>query len=104
MNEIILIVDIIFLDRAKEAFNFPISNSIRTSFWIEDAENSTFSELIVENENFYLDQYYHNVKIKIVEREFLSEKLHKGVKFKIGIFPNAIAEGQIDSIDIVGSP
>ncbi len=97
MKEIILIVEIIFLDFARKSFKFPISNNIRTSFWLLDSDISTFSELQLVDEEFdiWMKQL---ASLRIVERDFLKEKLNVGGEFKLGVFPKEIAFGRI--IDI----
>jgi len=94
MKELILITEVVFLEIAKERFNFPITNSIRSSFWISECETSTFSEIQVENKIIDIGKP-EIVEIKLVEREFLLDRIKSGTKFKIGIFPNEIALGKI---------
>lgn len=96
MKELILSIEVIFSKNANKYFNFPITNTVRMSFWLTDGDTSTFSEFKTSNSveigslNF--------AEIKIVERDFLLNKVNIGTKFKIGVFPNAIASGKI--IDI----
>lgn len=97
MKELILIVEIIFLDIAKENFNFPIMNNIRTSFWLLNSKLSTFSELqLLEEEIDILEK--KRALIKIVEREFIKEKLNIGSEFKLGIYPKEMAYGRVIEI------
>lgn len=94
MKELILTVEIIFLEIAQGSFNFPITNSIRLSFWITDDETSTFSELQVQNKQIDIGRS-EIVKIKLIERDFLANRIERGTEFRIGIFPEAIAEGKV---------
>lgn len=100
MKELVLIVEITFLETANESFNFPITNPIRSSFWILHDEISTFSEIQVQNENIEIGRT-EIVKIKLVERDFLVNRIERGTEFRIGIFPKEIALGKV--IEIVGS-
>lgn len=97
MKELILIVEIIFLDIAKESFNFPIMNNIRTSFWLLNSELSTFSELQLLDKEIDIWEK-KTALIKIVEREFLKEKLNVGSDFKLGVYPQEMAYGRIVEI------
>lgn len=94
MKELILIVEIIFLEIARGRFNFPITNSIRLSFWIPDDEVSTFSEIQVENKQIDIGRS-EIVKIKLIERNFLANRIERGTEFGIGIFPEVIAIGKV---------
>lgn len=94
MKELIVIVEIIFLEIARENFNFPITNSIRLSFWIPNDVVSTFSEIQVQNKNIDIGKT-EIVKIKLVERDFLVNRIKKGAEFRIGIFPKEIALGKV---------
>lgn len=94
MKELILIVEIIFLEIASESFNFPINNSIRLSFWIPNDVVSTFSEIQVQNKNIDIGKT-EIVKIKLVKRDFLENRIKKGTEFRIGVFPKEIALGKV---------
>lgn len=94
-SEILLLAEISFLDKAKESFNFPIFNSIRTSLWLLHAEYSTFSEIVVEPGSFLEIGRLHKVRIKLPESSFLMEKLYPDVEIKLGVFPVEIANGKI---------
>lgn len=97
MKEINLIVDILFLESAKEKFNFPLNKSIRTSFWLPNSKISTFSEIIFENEKVELNKNYR-AKIKLLERDFLRGKMLANSKFEVGSYPEKIAQGEIIKI------
>jgi hypothetical protein len=99
MKEIILIVEIIFLDIAKENFNFPIMNNLRTSFWLLNSELSTFSELQLLDKEVNIWEK-NTVLIKIIERDFLKEKLYVGCEFKLGVYPKEMAYGRVVEIKI----
>lgn len=97
MKEINLIVNILFLESAKEKFNFPLNNPIRSSFWLPNSTISTFSEIIFENEWVELNKNYR-AKIKLLERDFLKGKILKNSKFEVGSYPEKIAQGTIIEI------
>lgn len=97
MKEIILIVEIVFWGIAKESFKFPITNNIRTSFWLLNSELSTFSELQLLDEEIDIWEK-KTALIKIVERDFLKEKLNVGSEFKLGVYPKEIAYGRVVEI------
>lgn len=96
MKELILRAEVIFFKNANEYFNFPITNPIRVSFWLPNINNSTFSEF--KNLNAVEIGILNIAEIKIVERDFLLNKVKIGTKFKIGVFPDAIASGKIIAI------
>lgn len=97
MKELILTVEIIFLDIAKESFKFPIKNNIRTSFWLLNSELSTFSELQLLDKEIDIWEK-KTALIKIIERDFLKEKLNLCSEFKLGVYPQEIAYGRIVEI------
>lgn len=97
MREVNLKVEITFFEGAKESFNFPIINSIRTSFWLPDSKFSTFSELSFNEEKIEVKKKYQ-AEIVIIERDFLIGKLEIGSEFKVGTYPKVIAEGKIVAI------
>jgi hypothetical protein len=94
MKEILLTVELIFLGAAKENFNFPITNPVRTSFWLLNSEYSTFSEIQPKGKKIEVWQICQ-LEIKIVERDFLRGMLVKGGEFKLGTYPYEIAYGRI---------
>ncbi len=94
MNELILNAEIIFSEIARDSFSFPITNPIRLSFWIPGDEVSTFSEIQVENKNINIGGA-EVVKIKSLERDWLVNRIERGVEFRIGIFPKEIAVGKV---------
>ena len=94
MKEVLLRANITFLEIAKESFNFPLNNSIRTSFWLLNSQKSTFSEIQLLDENVDILKLYE-VKIKVTERDFFYDKLKNGIEFKAGTYPNEIAYGKI---------
>lgn len=94
MKELTLTAEIIFFETSKKYFNFPISNSIRSSFWIKDGVISTFAEIKIENSQIEVGELVI-VKIILLERDFLYNKINIGTEFKIGVFPFEIAHGTI---------
>lgn len=94
MKELILNVEIIFMEIAKESFHFPVTNSIRLSFWLPEQEVSTFSEIQIKNNSIEVGKA-KIVEIKLVERDFLFNKIKTGTEFKLGTFPNSIAVGKV---------
>ncbi len=97
MKELFLIVDIIFFELAKENFNFPITNPIRTSFWLIDSEHSTFSEIQIQDEYIEIGKICR-IGIKLLERDFLQNKIKQGAEFSLGVFPSEIAYGRVVDI------
>lgn len=93
MERLSLIAEIIFLDTAKNSFNFPVRNSIRMSFWLPDDKTSTFSEIQVNNKSIELGKY-EIVEIKLGDRDLLLNRLKIGAEFRMGTFPNEIAIGR----------
>ena len=98
MKELTIIAEILFLETAKESFNFPIYNSIRTSFWLRDESDSTFSEITTVNKQMELGEKT-NVKIRLLEREFLKGKVLVGTEFNLGVYPKTIAIGKVVRIE-----
>jgi len=94
MKELILIVEIVFLEIAKESFNFPITNPIRLSFWIPGDEVSAFSEIQVQNNSIDIGRT-EVAKLKLVERDFLVNRIKVDTEFRIGVFPKEIALGKV---------
>ena len=101
MKELILTTEIIFLEAARERLNFPVVNSIRMSFWIPNDEFSTFSEIQFQNNRVDIG-ITEIAKIKLVERDFLVNRIKNGSEFRIGVFPNEIAIGKV--IDLHSFP
>ncbi|WP_460220180.1 hypothetical protein [Psychroserpens sp. MEBiC05023] len=98
MREIIITAEILFFELAKERFNFPIVNTIRTSFWLLESNQSTFSEILMCSKR--LDVGIKSlVRIKLLEQEFLQDKIKEDVDFQIGIFPEVIAKGKILKVE-----
>jgi hypothetical protein len=97
MKELILETELIFFEQAKEFFNFPISNSIRTSFWLLNDNESTPSEVFINN--FIIETWkIYTLKVVVMERDFLKDVIKKGVEFKLGLFPHEMAIGKINNI------
>lgn len=94
MKELFLIVEIVFFEIAKESFSFPITNPIRLSFWISHDKISTFSEIQVENNSIDIGRP-EIVTIKLVERDFLVNRIKSGTEFRMGTFPMEIALGKV---------
>lgn len=94
MKELILIVEIVFLEIAKESLNFPITKPVRLSFWMPNDKVSTFSEIQIQNDNIDVG-ITEVVKIKLIERDFLVNRIKSGTEFRIGIFPKEIALGKV---------
>ncbi len=94
MKEIKLITEVTFLEIAEGSFNFPITDSIRLSFWILGDRISTFSEIIIDNKIVNVGKI-EILEIIIVEREFLINGIKIGAEFELGTFPYAIALGKI---------
>ena len=99
MKEVILTAQIKFFEAAKRSFNFPLTNSIRTSFWLKGAKISTFSELKFPHPIEIGDIYL--VKIQLVERTFMKNQLKKGAEFNVGTFPDKLGSGKIKEIEWV---
>jgi hypothetical protein len=97
MQDRIFIAQVRFYETAKDFFNFPITSSIRLSFWIENQNVSTFSEVKIGGKNIKIDTV-ENVEIKIIDRSFLADKIFINNTFFLGIYPNAFAVGKILSI------
>ena len=94
MKELILTAEIVFLEAAKDSFNFPIKNSIRLSFWLPDQDKSTFSEIQIENRSIEIGTT-EIVEILLAERDYLFSKINIGTNFKMGVFPKIIATGKV---------
>lgn len=98
MKNIIITADVIFFNSAKKGFNFPIKNSIRTSFWLFEDKASTFSEV-----QFFDNQIepwvIYRATVKIGDGDFLQGRIAEGVEFKLGLYPFEFAIGRI--VDIV---
>ncbi|WBV61633.1 hypothetical protein PFY12_05790 [Chryseobacterium camelliae] len=100
MRELNLIAEVVFLEIAKESFNFPITESIRLSFWIPNDKISTFSEIQIQKNATIDINKPILVKINLLERDFLINKIKEGSEFKMGIFPKAIAFGKIIEVSL----
>lgn len=98
MNELVLTVEIVFMEIAKNSFNFPITNSIRLSFWLPKQGVSTFSEIQIDNNSIEIGKPA-TVRLLLIERDFLINKIDIGTIFELGVFPNAIAIGHIIGIN-----
>lgn len=98
MKELVLLAEIIFLETAKNSFNFPIINSVRLSLWFPEGEASTFSEIQIQEKHLEIGKP-QIVKIKLMSREFLKNKIIVGSEFKMGTFANAIALGKIVEVE-----
>lgn len=94
MKELILIAEIVFLEIARESFNFPITDTISLSLWIPNDELSTFCEIQVQDSGIDIGKT-EIVKIKLVERDFLVNRIKSGSEFRVGVFPKEIALGKI---------
>jgi hypothetical protein len=94
MKEKTIVCEIIFGEQARQSFKFPLTGSIRTSFWIPNSKASTFSEIEIGNRNIDVGELT-TVEIKIIERDFLHDKVKVGTEFMVGTFPNSIASGKI---------
>lgn len=94
MNEINLIVELIFWETAKTYFNFPLQNNIRTSFWLQDSKKTTFAEINFQNKAILVNQKI-NATVTISLRDFYKDETFIGKKFNIGVFPIILAEGSI---------
>ena len=90
---------ILFYTSAKGNFNFPISGSIRVSFWLPNSTVSTFSEIAPLSITGRIDIWIPTeVRVTILERDFLQKKIIMGAEFKLGVFPHEIAHGEIIEI------
>jgi hypothetical protein len=97
MKEIIFTAEIVFFERAKNYFNFPTFGPLRTSLWLPDAVASTFSEIIATENQIQIWRVC-NAQIKVIERDYLKDKIIPGQEFKLGVFPLEIAYGRIFKI------
>lgn len=97
MKEINFLANILFLESAREKFNFPLNNSIRISFWLINSTSSTFCEIIFHNENVELNKSY-KTQIHLLERDFLKGRLLKNCEFEVGNYPTVIGKGKIIEI------
>ncbi|MDR6781625.1 hypothetical protein ABIE26_001887 [Pedobacter africanus] len=97
MKELILLVEVVFLKKAEESFSFPITAPVRLSFWITDDRASTFSELQIENDAINIGKV-EIVKILLLERDFLLNRIKTGTEFRLGTFPEEIAIGKVIKI------
>lgn len=98
MNELVLTAEIVFMEIAKNSFNFPITNSIRLSFWLPKQRVSTFSEIQIDNESIEIGKHT-TVRLLLIERDFLINQIEVGTIFEMGVFPNAIATGHVIGIN-----
>lgn len=98
MNELVLTAEIVFMEIAKNSFNFPITNSIRLSFWLPEQGVSTFSEIQIDNKSIEIGKSTI-VSLLLIERDFLINKIEVGTIFELGVFPNAIATGHVIEIN-----
>lgn len=98
MNELVLTAEIVFMEIAKNSFNFPITNSIRLSFWLPKQRVSTFSEIQIDNKSIEIGKPA-TVKLLLIERDFLINQIKAGTIFEMGVFPNAIATGHVIEIN-----
>ncbi|MCD2425931.1 hypothetical protein LQ567_24320 [Niabella pedocola] len=94
MKEITLTCEIVFLEIAEKYFNFPITNSIRSSFWIADDKVSTFSQIKIPDNNIVLGRT-EVVEMTLIERDFLMNRIKSGTEFRMGVFPREIALGRV---------
>ncbi len=94
MKDLLITAEIVFLEIAKDSFNFPIANSIRLSFWILDDSFSTFSEIQFQNNRIDIGKL-EVVKIKLIERDFLINRIKTGTEFRMRPFPIEIALGKV---------
>jgi len=97
MKAIFFMADIIFFELSKESFRFPLINSVRTSLWLANTESSTFSEIQIKDEQVEIWKI-HNVKIMLIERDFLKDKIKCGIEFKLGTYPKEIAYGRVTNL------
>ena len=97
MNEVIILADITFSKKAIDSFIFPINNTIRLSFWLSCDKVSTFSEIKPTTNNLNIGKS-ERVEIKLIERDFLQNRIKNGIEFSIGTYPNEIAKGKIIEI------
>ena len=98
MKEIVIIAEILFLEIANKSFNFPITNSIRISLWLSDSNQSTFSEIQLGNEKLEIGEN-SKVRVKLLEQEFLQNKIKEGTEFMIGTYPEVIAKGKVIKVE-----
>jgi hypothetical protein len=94
MKDLKILTDVIFHETAQKSFRFPITNPVRISFWFTGADFSTFSEIAQQDKALELLTPCQ-VTIKIIERDFLKNKVKEGVEFKLGTFPFETASGKI---------
>lgn len=98
MKEMLLDVEVTFIEKAKHSFNFPITNSIRTSFWLKGSNYSTFSEVQKHTEPIQSMKPYR-LKIIVGGRDVVVNMLEKGKEFRLGTFPYEIAFGKIIKVN-----
>jgi hypothetical protein len=98
MKEILISVEVTFFDIAKESFNFPISRSVRMSFWLPESNISTFSEIHILEEEIEIGKLC-KAQIRLVERDFLRGKMNIGQEFRLGVYPTEIAYGRIMQLE-----
>ncbi len=88
------IAEILFLEEGKRWVNFPIKNGLRLSFWLLGDKVSTPSEIELLNENIEIGKSTL-IKMRIIEREFLTGRIETGTEFRIGTFPDEVAQGKV---------
>ena len=88
-------VELVFNDSAKDAFQFPIRNSIRISFWLTDVDYSTPSEITFDKESVNVNEKIEAC-ILIIN---VFNTIKEGNSFYIGTFPLIIGKGIIKEIE-----
>jgi len=94
MKELALTAEIIFLEIAEKSFRFPVTNYIRLSFWLPGDKVSTFSEVQPQGVSINIGGITI-VKVGIVERDFLVDRIKVGTQFRVGVYPQEIAIGKV---------
>lgn len=88
-------VEFVFNNLAKDAFRFPIRNSIRISFWLQGSTYSSPSEITFNRGVINTDEIIE-ASILIIN---VFNVIEEGDLFFIGLFPNAIGEGIIKKVE-----
>jgi hypothetical protein len=90
--------DVLFNEEALKKLSFPISKSIRMSFWIEGQNLPSFSEFTPQSEIVNLNKFYE-AKVTLPHRPFFENVIEVGVKFFFGSHPVPIGFGIIRRVE-----
>lgn len=99
MKEIIILAEILCLESATKSFNFPISNSVRISFWLKDGNHSTFSEIRLTDTKLEIGKK-SIVRIQLLEQEFLKNKIKPDTEFYMGVYPQEVIIGRVIEVGL----